>query len=92
MKYTISVSKTYKHRGNFRHKRSTKKYWHHYYYKIEDGVWKLYCNQINWLQALFYKSRKWHRKKFYCLECNTVFLAMVKSKRIKEVECPYCEE
>ncbi len=91
MKRTISVSKTYKHRGSFRHKPSTKKHWFHYFYIIEDGVWKLHCESINWLQALFYKSRKWHRMKFVCLECSRIFLALVKSKKTKQVDCPYCE-
>jgi len=36
MKYTISVSKTYKHRGSFRHKLSTKKHWFHYFYENDE--------------------------------------------------------
>jgi len=93
MKYTISVSKTYKHRGNFRHKPSTKKHWFHYFYTIEDGIWKLHCESINWLQALLYKTQKWHRRIFYCSNCFTRLRVLTKSKKAKQVEinCPSCE-
>jgi len=87
MKYVISVSKTYKHRGNHRHKRA-KKHWFVYYY---DEEWYLHCEQIDWLQALYYKTKKVHRKKFYCQECNRVLLALVKSKNTESIECPYCD-
>lgn len=36
-KYIVSVSKTYNHRGNHRHKSKTKKRWFIYYYD-EDGT------------------------------------------------------
>ena len=87
MKYVISVSKTYKHRGNHRHKRA-KKHWHVYYY---DENWKLHCDRVNWLQAMYYKTRKLHRKKFYCIECGRILLGLVRSKKTEEIECPYCE-
>ena len=91
MKYTISVSKTYKHRGSFRHKRSTKKHWFHYFYTIEDKIAELHCESINWLQAWFYKTRKWHRMKFVCVECGRTFPALVRSKT-DTVDCPYCDD
>jgi len=86
MKYVISVSKTYKHRGNHRHKRA-KKHWHVYYY---DEDWKLHCDQIGFWQALYYKTRKYHRKKLYCSDCNTWFMVLVKPKKTQEFECPKC--
>ena len=91
MKYTISVSKTYKHRGSFRHKRSTKKHWFHYFYTIEDDIWKLHCESINWLQAWFYKSRRCHRRILYCSNCFARIRVLTKSKKDKlEIDCPNC--
>ncbi len=87
MKYVISVSKTYKHRGKHRHNRA-KKHWFVYYY---DEDWKLHCDQINWFQALCYKAKKLHRKKFICQECDRILLGLVKSKNTKYIECPYCD-
>lgn len=49
MKYVISVSKMYKHRGNFRHGRNTKKHWYVYY---DDKEGQLHYEKVNWLQAL----------------------------------------
>ena len=86
MKYVISVSKTYKHRGNHRHKRA-KKHWFIYWL---DEDWRLHCEQVNFLQAIYYKTKKLHRKKFCCDDCGTIFIALVKSKKTKEIECPYC--
>ncbi len=87
MKYVISVSKTYKHRGNHRHKRA-KKHWFVYYY---DEDWKLHCDQINWFQALCYKAKKLHRIRRVCNYCGIVSISLVKSKK-EEVECPNCYE
>ena len=86
MKYIISVSKTYKHRGKHEHKRA-KKHWFIYYYD-EEG--KLHSEMVNFLQAVYYKTRKWHRMKFVCLECGIVFPGLVKSKN-DTAECPYCD-
>ena len=87
MKYVISVSKTYKHRGNHRHKRA-KKYWHVYYY---DENWKLHCDKVNWLQALYYKTKKVHRLVRQCTECGEIWFFFAKSKREK-LECLNCAE
>ena len=86
MKYVISVSKTYIHRGNHLHKRA-KKHWHIYYYD-EEGNFK--TERVNFLQALYYMTQKRKRIKMICLECGSLFLGLVKSKREK-IECPYCE-
>jgi len=86
MKYVISVSKTYKHRGNHRHKRA-KKHWHVYYY---DENWKLHCEPVNWFQAMYYKKKKLRRIKYYCLECGRAFVGLVKSPKQLKI-CPYCE-
>ena len=44
MKYVISVSKTYKHRGkDITHLPKTKKYWHIYYYEYDEVDENLDC-------------------------------------------------
>ncbi len=72
MKYTISVSKTYKHRGGFRHKLSTKKHWFHYFYENDeiDEELKLFCEQVGWLKAMYYKGRKYKRRHVTCPNCK----------------------
>lgn len=86
MKYIVSVSKTYIHRGNHRHKSDTKKRWFIYYY--EDDVFK--TKQVSFLQAMYYKTKKHKRIKYVCIECGNMFLGFVKSAK-DELECPYCE-
>ena len=88
MKYIISVSKTYKHRGIHQHK-FAKKHWFVYWL---DEDWDLHCDQVNFLQALFYNTQKWHRKIVYCSNCFTRLRVLTKSKKAKEIEidCPNC--
>ena len=86
MKYIVSVSKTYIHRGNHRHKSTTKKYWHIYYYDQERNF---KTERVNYLQALYYKTRKVRRIKYFCAECSQFFLGLVKLRNEK-IECPYC--
>jgi len=88
MKYIVSVSKTYIHRGNHIHKSSTKKHWHIYYYD-EEG--KFNTKRVSLLQALYYKTQKRKRLKYICTECGEVFLGLVKSYK-QTVECPHCED
>jgi len=80
MKYVVSVSKTYTHRGKHQHKSTTKKRWHIYYYD-EDGNFR--TERVNWLQALYYKTQKRKRLKYFCTECESVFLGFVKSNKEK---------
>ena len=87
MKYIFSVSKAYKHRGNHRHKSDTKKHWFIYYY---DEEMNLHTEQVNLLQALYYKTKKFHRVRRYCSECDRVWEFLVK-KTSDEVLCPYCD-
>ena len=87
MKYVVSVSKTYKHRGLHRHRESTKKYWHIYYY---DEDFTFHSEQVSFLKAMYYKGHKYYKRKFYCFECENIFVSLVK-KRDKTVECPYCD-
>ena len=87
MKYIVSVSKTYIHRGNHKHRDSTKKYWHIYYY---DEYGKFNTKRVSLLQALYYKTQKKKRMKFVCDECETIFMVLVKSKN-KIIPCPNCD-
>ncbi len=86
MKYIVSVSKTYIHRGNHRHKRKTKRRWHIYYY---DEQGKFCTERVNWLESLYYKTQKCSRYKMVCPDCGSVFIAIVSGFRNK-VECPNC--
>ena len=85
MKAIVSVSKTHIHRGNHAHRPNTKKRWHIYYY--EDGVFR--TKKVNFLQALYYKTKKRHRIRGFCENCGQVWLFFVKSKREK-LRCPNC--
>ncbi|MDH5463588.1 MAG: hypothetical protein OEW49_04705 [Nitrosopumilus sp.] len=87
MKYVVSVSKTYIHRGNHRHRSGTKKRWFVYYYD-EDGNFR--TGKVNWLQAVYYKTQKRKRIKYVCNECGNYFLGFVKSSK-EELDCPNCE-
>jgi len=87
MKYVVSVSKTYIHRGNHRHKSDTKKHWFVYYYD-EDGIFR--TEKVNWLEAMYYKSQKRHRIRGICHNCGQMWLYFVKSRRAK-LACPNCE-
>ncbi len=86
MKYVVSVSKTYIHRGNHRHKSGTKKYWHIYYYD-EEGNFR--TERVNSLQAIYYKIQKRHRIKYACVRCGRVFMGLVKRKN-EPIQCPNC--
>jgi len=89
MKYVISVSKTYKHRGNHRHK-SAKKHWFVYWM---DEKMDLHCDMVNFLQAWFYKLRKYKRIKFECPNCGKIWLCLARSRKdILKLECQNCGE
>ena len=95
MKYTISVSKTYKHRGSFRHKLSTKKHWFHYFYEYDDidQELKLYCEQVSWIMAMYYKCNKHKRRHVTCPNCKTTSLVIFrKEKELLKEECSNCLE
>jgi len=87
MKNVVSVSKAYKHRG-VSHKKSTKKYWF-IYYCDEEG--HFHSEQVSYLKAMYYKTKKLRRMKCICFECGQVFVGLVKSSK-QSVDCPYCED
>ena len=88
MKWIVSVSKTYVHRGNHKHKSTTKKKWHIYYYD-EEGNFK--TQRVGTIQAMYYRTQKRKRIKYVCTECLEQFVGLVKSTKEK-IECPYCYE
>jgi len=98
MKYVISVSKTHKHRGkSIIHRPNTKKHWHIYYWEYDevDEIWKMYCDQVNFLSALYYKTQKWKKIDLTCPDCKTTYSHFVKKRNDKHIlkeECPDCFE
>jgi len=90
MKYVVSVSKTYKHRGLRRHRRSTKKYWHIYYY---DEEFRFHSEQVSSLKAMYYKGHKYKKLHLTCPSCRNTYMFLVKKeKQLEEQECPNCLE
>ena len=87
MKCIVSVSKTYIHRGNHRHKSKTKKRWFIYYY---DEQGNFMTKKVNFLQALYYMTQKHHRIRGICENCGRMWLNIVKSKREK-LGCSICD-
>lgn len=85
MKLIVSVAKAYKHRGQHRHKKSTKKPWFIYFYD-EDG--KFHSEQVSFTQAMYYKTQKLRRLKYSCAVCGNLFVLLAKSRQ--ELVCPIC--
>ncbi len=90
MKYIISVAKAYKHRGKHQHYRA-KKHWFVYFYEYDEyeEKWYMRSQQVNWILALYYMTKKRHRLKMICPDCGSMFLGLVKSFREK-IDCPHC--
>jgi transcription initiation factor IIE alpha subunit len=91
-KIVISVSKSYIHRGkSLKHRDNTRKRWHVYYYEFSpaDRKYKLKSMRVNWLEALYYKAQRHHRYKYYCDECGSLVVAILK-RRKSALECPIC--
>ncbi len=92
MKYVVSVSKTYKHRGLHMHRESTKKYWHIYYY---DEDFTFHSEQVSYLKAMYYKGHKWKKIWLHCPSCNVDTLHFIKKRTDKHIlkeDCPNCFE
>ena len=95
MRYVTSVSKMYKHRGYHIHRESTKKYWHIIGYEYDDyeEKWKMFCEQVSWLKAWYYKPRKYKKFNLRCPNCYTTYTHFVrKVKDLEKQECPDCDE
>jgi len=90
-KITLAVSKVYKNTGRFRrHRKKTKPAWKHYF--LEEDEPDEYTFGTEWVDAItaqFLKLRKWHKRKFICPECYTIYSDYIKNDRMKS-NCPYC--
>ena len=95
MKYVISVSKMYKHRGNHYHRPKTKKYWHIMGYEWDDWDerFKMFCYSVNRIQAWYHRQNKFKKFELVCPKCRTGVMCFAKNqKSILKIECPECLE
>ena len=95
MKYVISVSKMYKHRGIHYHRSKTKKYWHIIGYEYDDYEerYKMFCEQVGWIKAMYYKCNKYKKFHLVCPNCrNTIMFLVKKEKDLEKHDCPECYE
>jgi len=92
-KITISVCKVYRNTGKFRfHRKNTKPSWKHYF--LSDDYTDEMTFGTEWVdsvKAQFLKLKKWHKRKFICPECYSIFTSYVKNDRM-EANCPYCPD
>ena len=93
VKITLAVSKCYKNEGRFRfHRKKTKQSWKHFF--LSDDYTDKFEFGTEWVDSVtaqFLKLKKWHLRKFICVECYQVFSAYVKNDRMKAI-CPYCPD
>ncbi len=58
-----------------------------------DEKLKLFCEQVSWLKAMYYKGRKCKRRHVTCPNCKTTSFCLVrKEKNLLNLECPNCLE
>jgi len=83
MKYVISVSKMYKHRGIHYHRGKTKRYWHiiGYEYDDYDERYKMFCEQVSWIKAMHYKQHKYKKFNVTCPSCRNTYMFLVKKQK-----------
>ena len=94
MEYVISIAKRYNHaRTHYKDPRNRgvkgAKRVLGIYVINEDG--KLEFRKISRFMIPYYRTRLWKRRRFYCLECGSKFVGLVK-KENDSIECPYCSE
>ena len=95
MKYVTSVSKMYKHRGIHYHRSKTKKYWHIIGYEYDDYEerLKMFCEQVSWIKAMYYKQHKCKKFDLVCPSCKYTYTFLVKKKKdLEKQEWPQCDE
>ena len=95
MKIVTSVSKMYKHRGLHFHRSKTKRYWYIIGYEYDDyeEKWKMFCDQVSWIKAMYYKCNKYKKFKLICPNCRTAYYHYVKKQKdLEKQECPDCYE
>ena len=94
MEYVISIAKRYNHaRTHYADPRNRgikgAKPVLGIYFINDEG--KLRFRKISRLMIPYYRTRLWKRRRFYCLECGSKFVDLIK-KETDEVTCPYCLE
>jgi hypothetical protein len=94
MEYVISIAKRYNHaRTHYKDPRNRgikgAKRVLGIYVINEDG--KLQFRKISRFMIPYYRTRLWKRRRFYCLECDSKFVDLIK-KDTDIPECPYCSE
>ena len=95
MKYVISVSKMYKHRGNHYHRPKTKKHWHIMGYEWDDWDerFKMFCYSVNRIQAWYHRQNKYKKFELECPKCRTGVMCFAKNQKgILKIDCPECLE
>jgi len=95
MNYVISVSKMYKYRGNHYHRPKTKKYWHiiGYEYDGYEERPKMFCEQVSWIKAMYYKGHKYKKFHLVCPNCRKTYMFLVKKEKdLQKKDCPDCFE
>jgi len=89
---TLSVSKVFKNSGSLRfHRKKTKPAWKHYYLNDETGEWKFKSEWVHSIKAQILKHKVYKKRRFFCLECKSIFEGFVK-KDSSKCECPNCLE
>lgn len=94
MEYVISIAKRYNHaRTHYRDPRNRgikgAKPVLGIFVMDEDG--RLRFRKISRIMIPYYRTRIWKRRRFYCLECDSKFVGLIK-KESDRPECPYCSE
>ena len=95
MRNVTSVSKMYKHRGIHYHRNKTKRYWHIIGYDFEEyeETWKMFCEQVSWIKAMYYKCNKYKKLQIICPDCRRAYTFLVKkAKDLEKHDCPDCYE
>ena len=88
VKVTLSVSNVYKNTGAFRfHRKNTTKHWKHYF--IDSETWEFGTEYVNSIKAQLLKRKRYHKIRYTCPECYSIFNEYIRSKNAK-LYCPYC--
>jgi len=95
-KITIGVYKSYRNSGYRNHRQKTKKHWCHYFIEYDEygptdeDSQQFGTEWVNPIRAMMLKRKVWKKKRFHCMECDTIWRAYVPAKQ-NETECPRCD-
>ena len=79
----IGVCRRYNHSTKSKNHPRAKKHWYIFYY---DDFFVLHTKRISVFMVPYYKLRVRKRRRFVCLECSVVYVALVR-KGTKFVPC-----